>query len=140
MRWLVLLTFLPLFFSYPFVTKRVDWRPWMTFGIASVLLLCPRTEVFTYVLLAPSYVLVVARCMESDNRALKNYGPCFFTLLALLIASCAYINAEWMALEKPFQSLRVIGTFSFWLATGIILVQELRSGRNNPVEPPLDAN
>jgi hypothetical protein len=139
LRWFVLLLFLPLFFGYAFFSKKLDWRPWMTFGIASVLLLSPRTEVFTYVLLAPFYLLMVNWCMDSRTRLVQKAGPICFTMLAALMASCAYIDPEWMTSEKPFQILRVISTFGYWLLSGVALGNALLKTKRERQVTPLQA-
>ena len=125
MHWLVLVISIPLFFSYVRLTRRVDWRPWMAFGIASLLLLSPRTEVFTYVLLAPSYVLMAIWCAESEQRIVRTYGGVTFAIFAVLIASMRYVDPQWYVSESPMEIVRVIGALGFWIFSGLIVASTI---------------
>jgi hypothetical protein len=121
LRWFVLVTTIPLFFSYLPLAERFDWRPWMTFGLAALLLLSPRTEVFTYVLLAPSYVLMASWCAESGQKSVRAYGGALVAVLAVAIASCRYIDSKWFVSESPLEIVRVIGALGFWVITAGIV-------------------
>lgn len=125
LRWLVLVASIPVFFAYFRLAKQPDWRPWMTFGFASLLLLSPKTEVFTYVLLAPSYVLMASWCAESERRIVRSYAGPLFTLLAVAIASCRYIDPEWWESASPYEIVRVIGALGYWALPAAILGGEL---------------
>ena len=125
LRWLVLVATIPTFFAYFCLAKRPDWRPWMTFGLASLLLLSPKTEVFTYVLLAPSYVLMASWCAESPRRIVRSYAGPLFTILAVAIASCRYIDPEWWESASPYEVVRVIGAMGYWVLTAGILGGEI---------------
>ena len=128
LRWLVLLATIPLFFAYLPLVKRIDWRPWMAFGMAALLLLSPRTEVYTYVLLAPSYVLLALWCADLPKPGLRLGGGIIFTLLAAVIAFCPFFDPEWKISESPREILRVIGALGFWaLTAGIVGHQEFHS-------------
>ena len=113
------------FFAYIIATKKPDWRPWITLGISSILLLSPKTEVFTYVLLAPSYVFMFHWCMESDAPFLKKYGPAMVTLLAAVAASCRFIDPNWGHSENAIEIVRVLGALGFWVFTGAVLALAL---------------
>jgi hypothetical protein len=135
LRWFVLATALPFFFCYLPLVERTDWRPWMTFGLASLLLLSPRTEVFTYVLLAPSYVLMTSWCAESGNMKVRVYGGTLFAVLAVAISSCRYIDPQWYVSESPLEIVRVVGALGFWILTGSIVGKAvLRSLRDKMID------
>ena len=121
LRVIVLAVSVPLFFSYSAIEKRTDWRPWMTFGIASLLLLSPRTEVYTYVLLAPSYLLMVHWCAESGDKKVQTFGSFLCAVLAVAIASCRYIDPIWYQSESALEIVRVLGALGFWILTGGIV-------------------
>jgi hypothetical protein len=121
LRWPVLVATIPLFFAYLPLARRADWRPWMTFGLAAILLLSPRTEVFTYVLLAPSYVVMTSWCAESGRKIVRTYGGILVTLLAVAIASCRFSDPNWYVSESPREIVRVIGALGFWVLTACIL-------------------
>jgi len=125
LRWLVLVTSIHTFFAYFFLAKRPDWRPWITFGLAAMLLLSPRTEVFTYVLLAPSYVLMASWCAESGRGIIRSYAGPLFTVLAVAIASCRFTDPEWYVSESPYEVVRVVGAMGYWVLTASILGGEI---------------
>jgi hypothetical protein len=135
LRWLVLVTSIPTFIAYFCLAKRPDWRPWMAFGLASLLLLSPRTEVFTYVLLAPSYVLMASWCAESGQGIIRSWAGPLFTVLAVAIASCRYTDPEWYRSESPREIVRVVGAMGFWVLTAGILghgiYRSLKAGKAN---------
>ncbi|MDB6029516.1 MAG: hypothetical protein JWM68_5739, partial [Verrucomicrobiales bacterium] len=121
LRWVILIISVPLFFGYVLRVREVDWRPWVTFGVASILLLSPRTEVFTFVLLAPAYVLMVGWCVESGKKWIRTYGAMAFAVLGWMITSCAYTDANWLVSEGPIEIWRVMGALGFWVLTAVIL-------------------
>jgi hypothetical protein len=122
-KWLILLVGIPLFLSYPRLTRKIDWRIWVTFGLATLLLLSPRTEVFTFVLLAPGYVFTVA-WFEDANGTPRIGGQLLCTIIAVAVASCAFTTESWTASEHPIQTIRVAGALAFWLLTGSILIRQ----------------
>ena len=121
LRWPVLVATIPLFFAYFLLARRADWRPWMTLGLAAVLLLSPRTEVFTYVLLAPSYVVMTSWFAESDRKIVSTWGGILVAFLAVAIASCRFSDPNWYVSESPREIIRVIGALGFWVLTAGIL-------------------
>lgn len=124
-RAVLLIVTVPLFFTYLPLVKQPDWRPFMTFGLASTLLLSPRTEVYTYVLLAPCYVLMTAWCAESQRTGLCYFCGFIVTMLAVAIASCRFANPDWRVSESPHEITRVLGALGFWFISAAILIHQL---------------
>jgi len=116
---------LVVFYAYAAVSKRMDWRPWITFGVAAMLLLSPRTEVFTYVMLAPAYLYMIYWSRESAVCFIRKYGGILITLFAVAIASCRFIGPMWWHSQEPEQIVRVLGALGFWIFTGAVLAFSL---------------
>lgn len=116
-----------LFYAYSIASKALDWRPWITFGVSALLLLSPKTEVFTYVLLAPSYVFMVYWCAESEQPFFRKFGGVIVTVLAVVIASCRFTNPKWFVSESPMESIRAVGAFGLWILSGWPLASALRT-------------
>jgi len=113
---------LVVFYAYAIAIKRMDWRPWITFGIAAMLLLSPRSEVYTYAMLAPAYLYMFYWCGESKNGFVKKCAPVIVTLLAAASASCRFIDPDWGHSENKIEIIRVFSSLGFWIFTGAILV------------------
>jgi hypothetical protein len=124
---LILVMSLPLFLAYRLVSRTSDMRPWIAFGCAMLLLLSPKTEVYTYVLLSPSYVLLYLWFAESGNRTARMVGGIATVFLGVLIASCRFTIYEWFMAEHPLQVLRIIGAFGFWVISGVIIAKILKA-------------
>ncbi|MDR2674581.1 MAG: DUF2029 domain-containing protein, partial [Opitutaceae bacterium] len=114
LRWLVIIVTLPVFFIYGVVVRKPDWRPWLTCGIAAILLISPKTEVFTFVFLAASYIMMVDWCADSDAPFFKKYGAPLFALCAVTIASMRFIDPVWYKSENPNEIVRVLGALVIW--------------------------
>jgi hypothetical protein len=123
--WLVLIVTLPVFFSYPYVVKTPDWRPWMTIGLSALLMLNRGTEVFTYVFLAPTYLLMAFWCAESAEFKIRIWGGLFVTLMGVAIASCRYTIPRWSVSENPFEIIRGVGAFGLWSFAAVIVGKAL---------------
>lgn len=119
--WLVLIASLPVFFSYLFVVKTPDWRPWMTIGLSALLMLNRGTEVFTYVFLAPTYLLMAFWCAQSAEFKIRIWGGLFVTLMGVAIASCRYTIPRWSVSENPLQIIRVLGALGLWTFATVIV-------------------
>ncbi len=121
LKMVVMIVTVPAFILPVLLQKRPDWRPWITLAITALLLLSPKTEVFTYVFLAPSYIFMTSWCRESRNNVMRTYGGAFTVGLSLAISSCRFFNRQWFLSVSPYEILRVIGALGFWLfAAGIL--------------------
>jgi len=116
---------LVIFYAYAIVSKRMDWRPWLTFGIAAMLLISPRSEIYTYVMLAPAYLSLFYWCRESAVDFIKKYGAIIVTLLAAACASCRFTNPRWYHSQEPWEIVRVLCSLGFWIFTGTVLAFSL---------------
>lgn len=113
------------FFAYAAISKRMDWRPWIAFGIAATLLVSPRSEVYTYVLLAPAYLYMSYWCLESEIAFVKKYGAIIITVLAVACASMRFIDPKWYHSQEPWEIVRVLSSLGFWIFTGTVLAISL---------------
>jgi hypothetical protein len=118
--WIIGLVSIPLFLLVRNLDL-ADWRPWITLGCSATLLISPKSEVFTYVLLAPCYVLMAMHCAESKYKPLRTAGLGCTLALAALIVSNRFIVGTWMMSEDSWQILRVLGALGFWLLSALIL-------------------
>ena len=134
----ILIATIPIFFGYIAIIKNLNWRAWSTFGVAALLLLSPRTELFTYVLLAPSYLLMVDLCLESQNHSLKKYGSIVFVGLATLITSCQFTSSRWLDSFAPIEICRVLGALGFWIISGCILFRDF-SAQGSQAKTPRES-
>jgi len=116
---------LAVFGTYAAASKRMDWRPWMAFGVAAILLLSPRAEVYTYVMLAPAYVYLFYWSRESEFNFIKKYGAIIVTLLGVASASVRFIDPKWYHSQEPWEMMRVLSALGFWIFTGTVLVLSL---------------
>ena len=116
---------LAVLYAYAAASKRMDWRPWMAFGVAAILLLSPRAEVYTYVMLAPAYVYLFYWSRESEFNFIKKYGPIIVTLLGVASASVRFIDPKWYHSQEPWEMMRVLSAMGFWIFTGTALVFSL---------------
>jgi len=129
LRWCLIVISTPLLFLYlplsHFVGNKINWRVWISIGLTSIVLLSPRTEVFTYVVVAPSYLLLTSWFADRNNRTLQLTGGVGATCLALAIASCRFIDPYWHVSESPFQLIRSLGAFGLWGIAVAIIVNDL---------------
>jgi hypothetical protein len=124
LHWLVAMVSLAAFGVYGVVSRAPDWRPWLSCGVAAILLLSPKTEVYTYVFLAPAYVLMVDWCAQSPVPFLRRHGAWLFALCAAWIASARFVDPQWYRSENPNEIIRVIGALGIWgMAVWILLAQ-----------------
>ncbi len=124
LRWLVAGLTAPAFFIHGVAMREVNWRPWFACGAAATLLLSPRTEVFTYVFLAPAYVLMADWCATSATRW-RRAGAWVFALCAAFIASARFVDPQWFRSENPREIQRVLGALVFWGAATWMLLADL---------------
>ena len=112
---------LVIFYAYAALSKRMDWRPWLTFGIAAMLLISPRSEIYTYIMLAAAYLPLFYWCRESEVGFIKKFGAIIVTLLAVACASMRFINPKWYHSEEPVEIVRVLCAMGSWIFTGAVL-------------------
>jgi len=112
---------LVVFYAYAVLVKRMDWRPWLVFGVAAMLLISPRSEVYTYVMLAAAYLPLFHWCMESEMGFVKKYGAIIVMVLAAACASCRFTNPKWYHSQEPWEIVRVLSSLGFWIFTGAVL-------------------
>jgi hypothetical protein len=122
---LVFILTLPVFFAYLPLAKTIDWGPWMTMGLSALLLISPESEVFTYVLLAPAYVLMTFWCSESSHPKIRLWAGSFVAVLAVAIASCRYADVHWYASENPIEIIRVLGALGIWCFSAVLVGKAL---------------
>ncbi len=84
------------------------WASWISFGVASCLLLSPRTESPTFVLLAPCYLLLMPEKSVSEKS---------ITAIAFFFISIVF-TAVWdpffhLSIQNNYVS-KVMGTFLIW--------------------------
>ena len=108
-------------FAYAAFSKRMDWRPWMAFGMAATLLVSPRSEVYTYVMLAPAYLYLFYWSRESEIPFIKKFGSIIVTILAVACASCRFTDPTWYYSQTPMEIIRVLCSLGFWIFTGTVL-------------------
>jgi len=116
---------LVILYAYAIFSKRMDWRPWAAFGVAAMLLVSPRSEVFTYAMLAPAYLYMFYWCRESETPFMKKFGAIIITLLAVVCASCRFTDPNWNKSETPMEIIRVLCSLGFWIFTGTVLTLSL---------------
>ncbi len=130
LRWSIALVTVPIFVGVFFIKRReVAWQPWMAFGISALLLLSPRTDIFTYVMLAPSFVLMLSWFGASQDRGMRIGGSIAIGLFAFAIVSCQFIDPKWLISETPTELLRVLGTLGIWIMTGALLLMDMTRKR-----------
>ena len=122
---LVTLVSAPLLLSVRYLPA-TQLRPWISLACACVVLLSPKTEVFTYVFLAPAYALMAMHCAESPLSGLRRYGLACSMGLSLLMIGCAFAITHWMRSEDPLQILRVLGALGFWALSVVALVLAIK--------------
>jgi hypothetical protein len=103
----------------------IDWIPWITFGVSAMLLTSPRTEMYTFVMLAPSYLLMFYWCWKSERRFARYAGTMAVAILAVTGASMRYIDRPWWVNENPIEIMRVLGALGFWILSGTALVSQI---------------
>lgn len=99
--------------------KSFPWEKWIAFGTAACLLLSPRTESPTFVLLAPSYLLFMSVGTLQEKK---------FTLLSFFLITIVF-TAVWdpffhLQIQNNYVS-KVIGTSLLWLVSGLGLISIL---------------
>lgn len=104
-------------------SKEFPWARWIAFGTAASLLLSPRTESPTFVLLAPCYLLL----MLSSSLLEKKMTVVSFFLITIVF------TAIWdpffhLSLQNNYVS-KVLGTFIIWGVSGIGLVLPIVKNR-----------
>jgi hypothetical protein len=124
--WLVAALTLPAFFIHGVVARKIDFRPWFACGAAAILLISPKTEVFTYVFLAPAYAMMCDWCAESPSARWRKGGVWLFALAAVFTASARFVDPLWYKSENPNEIQRVIGALAIWGAATAILLAQLR--------------
>lgn len=133
LHWLVAMVSLAAFGVYGVISRAPDWRPWFACGVAAILLLSPKTEVFTYVFLAPAYVLMVDWCVQSPVPFWRRHGAWLFALCAVLIASARFADPQWYRSESPNEIIRVIGALGIWGMVVCILLAQLWRERKGSI-------
>jgi dolichol-phosphate mannosyltransferase len=121
LRQVVMIVTIPVFLIYGIGARKPDWRPWLTCGIAAFLLISPKTEVFTFVFLAATYVMMVEWCAGTGDAFFKKYGAVLFALCAVVIASARFIDPLWYKSENPREIQRVLGALGIWGMSAWIL-------------------
>jgi hypothetical protein len=123
--WVVALVSVPLLLAVRYLPGS-QWRPWISMACATVVLLSPKTEVFTFVFLAPAYSLMVMHCTESAVDGLRRYGLASCSALLLVMVASQFVTRNWMLSDAPQQIMRVLAALGFWLLAVITLVQALK--------------
>ncbi len=122
LKWGVIAFTIPLFFKEP-LRGSPRWEVWITLGICLLLLVSPRSESPTFVLLAPSYPLMAVYLLRqpaSWNRAL------FLSLLSISALAITVIFTDLWPRSIP-NALRVhylgkpVGTLLLWGLSALIL-------------------
>jgi hypothetical protein len=134
-----------IFTAHAFLTRKdagekILWIPWITLGIAALILISPRTEVFTYALLAPCYLLMSEWCAQ-HIEVIKNRRKTiwFMALVSLMIASCRYTDPTWVHSETPFEIVRVLGALLIWGLAVMLLLLKI-SGKYTPLKIAATSN
>lgn len=122
---IVFVASLLLFYIYGVFSKKMDWRPWITFGIAAMLLVSPKTEVYTYVMLAPTYLFMIHWCREYESPFVRRFGTIVITLLSAAGASCRFTDPEWYRSESTVEIIRVLSALGFWIFSACFLVRTI---------------
>lgn len=88
------------------------WGPWITFSLCTFVLLSPRTEVATFVVVAPVYVLLGATIMELQDRRTQVLALLVLSAAAYLVSlhSNPFTDRHFVVSELPQRSMRVLGT------------------------------
>jgi hypothetical protein len=101
--------------SHRHAGEKILWVPWITLGVAAPILMSPRTEVFTFALLAPGYVLMAQWCGQHVADEKRRRAAIWFAALAgLAIAACRFIDPTWYFSEGRIELVRVLGALAIW--------------------------
>ncbi|MEM7145648.1 MAG: glycosyltransferase 87 family protein [Verrucomicrobiota bacterium] len=127
-KYTILSLSIPIFFTATFFLTPRSWVPWLTLGTSALLLLSPRTDIFTYAILAPSYLLLAIWFAECEQKIVRVAGGWLTTVVAASMGiglSIYGLGDEYSNSFLPAQRIRIIGALYFWLISCAILVHQL---------------
>lgn len=110
-----------------FAGGNFPWRVWISLGLTLPLLVIPRVESPTFVLIAPAYLLLITH----PNRFVKGI-VCASLFFITVIYTSAWPRALEFGLQK-YWSTKTLGVFGLWVLCILWLMVELKERLLRPI-------
>jgi hypothetical protein len=135
LKWIVVAVSMGLLFTAS-ANRRISWEPWIAIGVSCLLLVSPRSESPTFVLVAPAYILLTAFFIR-DSRSpwAKTVGLVLLALIAFFITVAftdLWARKSWAFIDVGYPA-KTLGTALLWLLAILVLAREWLTDHTQPI-------
>lgn len=118
------------------VYNRVAWYPWIAVGACCLLLVSPRSESPTFVLMAPVYIFLTAFFLDRTlSEWVRWLGIGSLILIAFLVTigfTDLWARKTWAPFQLTY-STKTVGTTLLWLLSVAALLREWMTSHQRPI-------
>jgi hypothetical protein len=118
------------------MNRRVSWYPWIAIGACCLLLVSPRSESPTFVMMAPVYIFLTAFFIDSslpDWARWAGLGSlCVIAFLVTIGFTDLWARKSWAPFQLAY-STKTIGTAFLWVLAVLALIREWMTSHQRPI-------